>query len=530
MVQTLERATTASRVFCLAAIAGLAIATKDTQATIGLMLVAAIAFTAVYLSSSTLLSPLLIVSVEASLIGLVIGLALPGGVVLLPYIVVLALIAGISQGIVGVSAVTVAQIGTMGVLTARLVGVVNLGEFYQALAPWFVTSILAGFIGTWLRESGRAPRGSSPDGAYESARRLLSQLRTVSKNLDSGLDLASMANQVLDALDIHLGHVGAAVFVRSDGRSLTPLAYSNDELAEVLDRPGELGDSCWDSMDPVIAPRETNVPWCSAAFPLRVGSRMLGLVIVRLTEQPSQSHIGMLMDELDNHSVRLETAMTFDEIRTIATMEERRRLAREVHDGIAQEVASLGYMVDEMQTTAESTDQRSSLAELRRELTRVVSELRFSIFDLRSDVLAASGLGSALSEHLRQMGSKSSLTVHLSLNEAPTRLRANAEAELLRIAGEAISNVRKHSAAQNLWVNCTVQPPFACIEVRDDGVGMKPGRSDSYGLRGMRERAERLGAKLTVEPDTHTSGTHVRVTIGDPPVNSISDRRKQTVL
>ena len=109
-----------------------------------------------------------------------------------------------------------------------------------------------------------------------------------------------------------------------------------------------------------------------------------------------------------------------------------------------------------------------------------------------------SSLGTALSDYVQQVGARSNLTVHLTLDEAPTRLRSEVETELLRIAQEAITNARKHSTAQNLWVDCWVQPPSASITVRDDGVGLRTGRDDSYGLRIMRERAERIDARLEV--------------------------------
>ena len=78
----------------------------------------------------------------------------------------------------------------------------------------------------------------------------------------------------------------------------------------------------------------------------------------------------------------------------------------------------------------------------------MVADLRLSIFDLRSDVSATNGLGSALSDYVRQVGAKSDLTVHLTLNEAATRLSPAVEGELLRIAQEAITNARKHASAR----------------------------------------------------------------------------------
>jgi signal transduction histidine kinase len=121
-------------------------------------------------------------------------------------------------------------------------------------------------------------------------------------------------------------------------------------------------------------------------------------------------------------------------------------------------------------------------------------------------------LGQSLSSFARHIGSHSDLTVHVTLDEAATRLRPDVEAELLRIAQEAINNARKHSGGENLWVSCAVQPPHAWIEVRDDGDGLGPGREDSHGLRIMRERAERIGAELEVEtPAESARGTRVFV-------------------
>jgi signal transduction histidine kinase len=221
------------------------------------------------------------------------------------------------------------------------------------------------------------------------------------------------------------------------------------------------------------------------------------------------------MHEIDEQALRLDAALAFDEIRSIATMEERHRLAREIHDGVAQEIASLGYVVDDLTAHATSDTQRRKLHALRSELTRVVSELRLSIFDLRTEVSA--GLGSALSDYVREVGARSGLTVHLTLDVSPTRLRGEVETELFRIAQEAITNARKHSCASNLWVDCRIQPPAASIIVRDDGGGLGRPRDDSYGIKIMRERAGRIGAALSIEENDasgYPSGTSVTVTVG----------------
>jgi signal transduction histidine kinase len=226
-----------------------------------------------------------------------------------------------------------------------------------------------------------------------------------------------------------------------------------------------------------------------------------------------------LMHEVDAHSLRLDTALVFDEIRTLATADERQRLAREIHDGIAQEIASLGYVVDHMAATSSDPVVADGLRDLRGELSRVVADLRLSIFDLRSDVSPANGLGAALSDYVRQVGAKSDLTVHLTLDEAPTRLTPAVEAELLRIAQEAVTNARKHAAADNLWVDFWTDPPRARLVVRDDGSGINGGRDDSYGISIMRERAQRIDATLDIVTETGSGGargTEVQVTVAAP--------------
>jgi signal transduction histidine kinase len=150
-----------------------------------------------------------------------------------------------------------------------------------------------------------------------------------------------------------------------------------------------------------------------------------------------------------------------------------------------------------------------------------VSELRMSIFDLRSEVDVHGGLGSALSEYVRSVGRQSGLTVHMSLAESPNRLPAETEAELLRIAQEAITNARKHAEAENLWVSLTVDPPGAVLRVEDDGRGLGKARADSYGIQIMQERARRLRTTVDVLP-REPRGTAVEVRLGGDTASTVA--------
>jgi len=238
----------------------------------------------------------------------------------------------------------------------------------------------------------------------------------------------------------------------------------------------------------------------------------VAVILADCATQPDKRAVERTMERLDAQAVRLNAALLFTSVRESATSEERLRLAREVHDGVAQDVASLGYLIDNIAVTATDPEQAADVARLRKEVSRVVAELRNSVFDLRNEVGSTQGLGQSLASFARHIGSHSDLTVHVTLDESTVRLRPRVEAELLRIAQEAINNVRRHSGGRNLWVDCRIQPPRAEINVVDDGAGLGAGRDDSHGLKIMRERADRIGADLVIESPAH-DGRGTRVSI-----------------
>ncbi|HET7387881.1 MAG TPA: histidine kinase [Nocardioidaceae bacterium] len=518
----LARLGIASRIFCVAAILGLSLALLDRTSLRGIVIIAAVAALAIAADISLRVSPVWVTVPEGIIAAAAIGFALPHGVLLLPYLVVPAMLAGVVSGMTPVVVVICGELVAMAVLAGTAGAAGGLVSVYEVAAPWLLTALGIGAVGAWLRKLGLAPRMPTGDDSYESARRLLTQLRTVARRLSSGLDTVSMSSQLLITVHQHLADTQSSVFVRTEGGVLAPLGFRGSNAKQSMLPEGPLVDRCWAEMEPVhdVQASGSADRRYRTALPMRVGSRMIGVVIADAGNPPSEKALHALMREVDEQSLRIDTALAFDEVRSIATIEERQRLAREIHDGVAQEIASLGYAVDDLASTASTPEQRKRLQSLRGELSRVVSELRLSIFDLRSEISA--GLGSALSDYVREVGARSGLTVHLTLDVGTTRLRSEVELELLRIAQEAITNARKHSEAENLWVNCRIRPPLARIEVRDDGRGLGAARDDSYGLRIMRERSERIGATLeisdgrdTAGPDgQYHTGTTVTVTVG----------------
>jgi signal transduction histidine kinase len=455
-------------------------------------------------------------AVEIGAAALVIGLSEPQGAALLPYLLAPAVEAGLLWGAtIAVSTVAVATfvLGMSAVVVSS-----DAREFAAYSAQWLVLSLVAGLMAAWARRLNASP-STSTQASYEAAYRLLSQLRAVSRQLSGGLDAYSLGQATLENLRSSADYSRAAVFVRSEGGRLVPLAFAGTTQ---LDWQPSIDDDsvwaeAWTSGRPCRRPEmfSGGAGGQSAVIPLRVGVRVIGLIGLERAEEPFTSgELAAADTTIAEAALRIETALLFSEVRQIATAEERRRLAREIHDGIAQELASLGYVMDDMAYRATEEEQRQALQGLRADLTRIISELRLSIFDLRSEVHGTVGLGAALSDYVRGVGATSDLTVHLVLDESPHRMRIETEAELLRIAQESITNVRKHARSANLWVTCQTSPPNALLRIEDDGLGLGLSRTDSYGMDIMKERARRLGANLTVSP-RDGGGTVVEVVVGE---------------
>ncbi len=455
-------------------------------------------------------------TLEALIGGVLIGVAIPDFPGVLAYSLVPAFIAGLSRRRSAAVFAVLTPFVCIDLLTLSELTTESFTARLQLSVPWLVTSAGAALLAHWLVDTNQPP--PADDTGYESARRLLAQLRTVARRLSQGLDPVGIAQQILAEVDLRVESMRAVVLARSDGGVLQPLAEQTDGTARELTPEDPLVMDCWTNEAPVQRPVDApgGGRCIRVAVPLQVGVRMVGVVVLETERTQTGQALRELRQALAEHCVRLDTALLFDEVRTLATAEERRRLAREIHDGIAQEIASLGYAVDSLVADADTDEQRDGLRGLRQELTRLTSELRLSIFDLRSEVSSTTGLGAVLSDYLRQVGSRSGLTVHLTLAEGAKRLPTPTETEILRIAQEAITNCRKHANARNLHVSLVVEAPYARLTITDDGRGLGTPREDSFGLRTMRERAERVGASLRVRNRTTGShGTEVTLVLED---------------
>jgi signal transduction histidine kinase len=418
------------------------------------------------------------------------------------------------------------------VVTGLADGLFGRGTYLISTFEWLAIAGLAAGLIHSIRHRLAAVMAPGPQ-PYAEATRLLTQLRTVARQLPGAtLDPGGIAEHLIDEVSAIATVDRCAVLSGSGGGRLVVLAQSGVDRTDwetSLDADSGIADA-WASQQAQVSVRSQarsgrgRADVSSLVVPLVAGVRTIGLIALEADRPgaypPHVVHrIGALTAPA---ALRLEAALLFDDVRSLATNEERQRLAREIHDGVAQELVMVGYGIDNALATLpdEAGETAEELRSLRAEVTRVITELRLSLFELRSEVDRQGGLSAAISEYARTVGAAGGLRVHFSVEDSTARLPAAVEAELMRIAQEAITNARKHAGAQNLWVSCEIDPPYARIEVSDDGAGIAPQRPEGrFGLAIMAERAERIRGQLEITPRA-SGGTSVAVVLGSPPRRS----------
>jgi signal transduction histidine kinase len=202
----------------------------------------------------------------------------------------------------------------------------------------------------------------------------------------------------------------------------------------------------------------------------------------------------------DQAALAIDNARWFARIRNVTADEERVRIARDLHDRIGQSLALVGFELDRVHRTAHGTPMAEDIASVRANVRQVVSDVRETLYDLRTEISEREGLVETLANFLDRVSARTGLQTHFDhIGARPLPMRQ--EREMWRIAQEAIVNVERHAEATRLDIVLRSDGTRAALEVRDNGRGFTPGsgRADSFGMLGLRERASAIGARLDIE-------------------------------
>jgi signal transduction histidine kinase len=200
-------------------------------------------------------------------------------------------------------------------------------------------------------------------------------------------------------------------------------------------------------------------------------------------------------------------------IESLAVVQERNRLARELHDSVSQSLYGLVLSAEAARRNLAAGPMENSMTELdsMRETARAaLAEMRLLIYELRPSEIEEHGLQRALETRLLTVERRAGLQTSLDFG-VTSDLPLRTEIELERIATEALTNAVRHAGASAVAVRLLQDGSSIVLEVRDDGVGFDSVALDAgFGVRGMRERAERLGGRFSINSGP-ISGTVVRV-------------------
>lgn len=255
-----------------------------------------------------------------------------------------------------------------------------------------------------------------------------------------------------------------------------------------------------------------------ASVPLTAKDRVVGVLDVATfnPRRPTPEDMRLLTAVGHQLGMAIENFRLSEQLQVMAVVNERQRLAREMHDSLAQ---SLGYLhlrlADAQRRLArETAPGAAELGELKRVARDAYEEVRQAIFGLRTMVSRRLGMIPTLTEYLHDWSRQTGIAVDLKIgDDEASRFSPGVEVQLIRIVQEALANVRKHSAAARVVVSIKPEGEFARVMIQDDGRGFDPltmvrEKRHCFGLETMRERAEAVGGELVVS-SVHGQGTTV---------------------
>lgn len=240
-------------------------------------------------------------------------------------------------------------------------------------------------------------------------------------------------------------------------------------------------------------------------IPLQVEGKSIGVIdVVNKSGGFSDDDIRIMSLFADQAAIALQNAQFHKKTEQLAVVEERQRLARELHDSVSQSLYSTILYTDAARLAMSNGDSKQVLENLK-ELHNIVHEamldMRLLIFELHPPILEKEGLVAALRTRLEAVEARSGIHTKFETNREE-RLPIQMEADLYRIAQEALNNAVKHSQAQNISVHLNFSAANFRMKIWDNGIGFVPKskeNSGGLGLRGIEDRVVRMNGTFEIE-------------------------------
>ena len=261
------------------------------------------------------------------------------------------------------------------------------------------------------------------------------------------------------------------------------------------------------------------------AIAIRVKDKILGVLDIESNEVDSFSESDLFTAQTlaDQLAVAIENARLYQETGQMAVMEERNRMAREIHDTLAQGFTGIILQLEaaEQSLNGDKTEVMQHLNRARSLARGSLNEARRSVWNLRPQALERTSLVEAIRQEVARFAQSSDIAARFDVSEKTRELPLEVETALLRICQEALANIKKHAHATEVKADLTFEEAEVMLSVRDNGAGINSddesnggpeGKHRGFGLISMQERARSLGGTLEVQSEKG-KGTVVIVSI-----------------
>jgi len=363
----------------------------------------------------------------------------------------------------------------------------------------------------------------------------LSALYDVTAVASASLDLETVMEQSLSrVLEVMGCQIGGIHLVNEAKDQVILAAWRDipDEIvAEIETMPLESGVSGQIVIEgkPLVVPAMANNPNAVPAarrilgqqvyigVPMRAKGQVVGVLSIIGAEgrQFSAEEVALLASIADQIGVAVENAQLYQRAERLAVIEERQRLARELHDSVTQSIYSATLLTETARRSAAAQnlqEVQGYLEELGAVTQQALKEMRLLVYELRPPALEQEGLVGALQQRIDAVEGRVDIQARL-LVEGEIAMQPSVEEALYRIGQEALNNALKHAAARSVTVHLqTVDGRFE-MQIVDDGRGFDPETArerGGMGLTTMQERAEQIGGRLIVQ-SSPGKGTTVRI-------------------
>ncbi len=218
----------------------------------------------------------------------------------------------------------------------------------------------------------------------------------------------------------------------------------------------------------------------------------------------------------DALGVAVDNARLFRDIRQQSASEERMRIARDLHDRTGSTLAFIGLELDRLIRKETAEEKQAELTEIRDHVSKTISEVREMLYNLRTGREGQNSLSDTVQEFVGRVSARAHVQVTCDFT-APVIDDAFVTNEIWEMIKEALLNAERHSQASELVISTSINDNDWIVAITDNGIGLRSAdkRQDAYGMTGMLERAENLGAEISIMSplSEKTYGTRVSITV-----------------